>query len=365
MNRLSNLFLFVISFFVSIFLADFLIGKILNVPSHWPIVRTNAAFFPSKSLKPNLDTTLHGAYHEFSFHLRTDAQGFRISSEPSDCRGLDILFLGDSQTLGIGVNDDFTLPSLVAKRMNVCVLNAACHGYSNVEELFLAKRLLAERKPSVAVLCFFTGNDPYENLNDERYLGGETEGKVGAPSALHRAKQFLVERSAMYNLLKRLRKYKPVNAALRSMGVVEEVPPGELLVFNEAEKNLSLKEWKIIEDVLKKMNLAAQETHTKLVVLLIPDRLQVEASYWNQWVEKYKLDPTIYDRQLPNKKLAEICQTMNVPFFDSTAALLASYKKGEKPYWQLDSHLSGRGNEVLSEAFSSYLLALLTSTDKN
>lgn len=366
MRAAANVLLFTVSLVITLVTADVVIGKVWNIPVSWPIVKNDPAFFPSKSLKPHLDVKLSGAYREFVFRLRTDKEGFRISSGTDSCLGqTDVLFLGDSQTLGIGVEDSQTFPSYFATISGQCVLNTACHGYSNVEELFLAERLFKEKKSSVAVLCFFAGNDAYENVMDAEWLEGEKKSALlDMPTKAKNLKQFLSERSAIYNLLKRLRRYPPINRALRSIKAVNEAPPGELQIFNTDEKKSAL-EWQLIEKVLQRLNRAARDNNVTLFVLFIPDRLQVEPPYWRGWSEKYTLKESDYDLSLPNRKLKRLCQLMKIPFIDATPTLAESYQRGEAPYWKLDSHLSVKGNEIIGQLLKDKILGLLTHNDMN
>ncbi len=85
------------------------------------------------ALRPNLDNVLvSGAVGDarLSFRLSTDADGYRRMPAVSDARET-VLFLGDSCTMGLGVEDDQTIPYQVQKRMSgVRCINAGVPGYT-------------------------------------------------------------------------------------------------------------------------------------------------------------------------------------------------------------------------------------------
>ncbi len=84
-------------------------------------------------LRPNLDNVLvSGAVGDarLSFRLSTDADGHRRMPAVPDARET-VLFLGDSCTMGLGVEDDQTIPYQVQKRMSgVRCINAGVPGYT-------------------------------------------------------------------------------------------------------------------------------------------------------------------------------------------------------------------------------------------
>jgi lysophospholipase L1-like esterase len=84
-----------------------------------------------------------------------------------------VLFLGDSFTYGIGVNDDQTFPARVEKKLtaddlSVEVMNAGCPGKGTDYELKLFQTTAYKFHPDLTVLGFFC-NDFQDNARGEYY----------------------------------------------------------------------------------------------------------------------------------------------------------------------------------------------------
>lgn len=112
-------------------------------------------------LRPNLSgVTLDGKVSgsELRFTLSTDEYGHRLAPVPSQTERT-VLFLGDSCTLGIGVEDDQAFPSLVQARMSgTRCINGGVPGYTAYQGR-LAYELLELDSPADAVVITFGVND--------------------------------------------------------------------------------------------------------------------------------------------------------------------------------------------------------------
>ena len=355
--------LFLVGFTLSLVLiaADRAIHHFLHIPSSYlkSIVRFDSALSPTKRLKPNLETIATGDFNEFIFHVHTDAESFRKSYAPALARDAEVLFLGDSQTFGIGVSDDETYASVFAKESGVSVLNTGCPGYNTFEEYRLLEDLLNRHKPEKIVLGFFAGNDPYENSryqmsSDEKGLSNQSPG-LNQILTLSSFKSFLVRNSSIYHLLIRLRRFNFFNDKLKKIGLVNVERPAELHIFNKtsAEKTIH---WQRTEEALLKIQKLAQKKNIPLVVLFIPDRYQVDKDYWQQWIQKYSLNPAEYDLNLPNLYLKTFCLQHSILFLDPTEALRQKQSENASVYWKIDNHLSVVGHEVIVKFLKNRLL---------
>jgi len=101
------------------------------------------------------------------FNFSTDDRGFRKLAVPVSPQRT-ILFIGDSCTLGIGVDDDATIPALVQDRLpGVRCINAGVPGYSAFQGRVYLESIIAELKPSVVVMCFgFNDHAAWDNKSD-------------------------------------------------------------------------------------------------------------------------------------------------------------------------------------------------------
>ncbi len=93
-----------------------------------------------------------------SWRLTTDGEGFRATPPSS---GPEVLFMGDSVTMGFGVNDAEAFPAVVAGMLgrSVRVVNAGVSGYSSEQGRVYLADLLPRLKPAVVVIEFGIDDD--------------------------------------------------------------------------------------------------------------------------------------------------------------------------------------------------------------
>jgi hypothetical protein len=111
----------------------------------------------------------------YTYRYSNNSLGWRGRREyrPQKQTRYRVLFLGDSFTYGIGVNDDQTFPARVerelrADRLSVEVMNAGCPGKGTDYELKLFQTVGYKFHPDLTVLCFFC-NDFQDNARGEYY----------------------------------------------------------------------------------------------------------------------------------------------------------------------------------------------------
>jgi len=329
----------------------------IPAPGHGKkLIRYEPSLSPEKRLNPNIDVTLLAAYREYRYRVTTNADGFRNTTPLSlnQRDNHDIILLGDSQTFGTGTNDDETFASLLSKQLNQSVLNTAVPGYNSIEQLLLILELLTKNSPKVVVRCFFVGNDPYENFRNRMTLTSDSG--AGEPvhaeledagSVMARVKDYLKRRSSLYNGLVRLRRIEWVNDILFRFGLVRSAPPGEIAVFEKASPNKE-KFWQITERVLLEMNRVITEHGSQFVVLLIPDKIQIDEEQWRLWAEKYQLNPDGYDLMAPNTRLRNFALAHGISFVDATHKFKRLYGEGRNPYWRIDTHIRGEGHKAIA-----------------
>lgn len=90
----------------------------------------------------------------------TDALGFRNLAVPNRAA---IIAIGDSQTYGTRVAIEETWPSRLGRAAGVTSYTMAVGGWGAVQylDMFLKSRVF---RPRVAIVAFYTGNDPYESF---------------------------------------------------------------------------------------------------------------------------------------------------------------------------------------------------------
>ena len=164
--------------------------------ARWDFLRTNLSVFPGTeklfrpdstlfwSLEPNLKNIKAAERlpdREYRFTVSTDGQGRRKMTEPRNSRHT-VLFLGDSCTFGIPVNDNETFPALIQKRMKgVRCLNRGVPGYSAFQGRLLLEQVEAASAPDAVVITFWpNGRSVWDHLSDlehEELLAAERAGE--------------------------------------------------------------------------------------------------------------------------------------------------------------------------------------------
>ena len=124
-------------------------------------------------LRPNITKRLEGEIagsRQISFFVSTDKHGHRRTAELSSAAHT-VLFLGDSCTFGVGVDDDQTFASLLQDRLPATrCLNAGVPGYSAFQGRRLLESVSNTDPPNVVVVSFlFNDNSQWDQLSDSEH----------------------------------------------------------------------------------------------------------------------------------------------------------------------------------------------------
>lgn len=174
----KDLALFLIASLVGIGVCELIVRNFIPVRNVGPAFTIYDPFY-GKTLKKSFSTMR--ITPEFTMRFTTNSYGFR-GPELEILSSLPILFLGDSLTMGYGVNDGEEFPALVRKALNessykmVSVINA---GMGNNGNGRWVKFLRAEGKrynPGLVVLQIHS-NDFQDNIR-ERLFERSTTGKL-------------------------------------------------------------------------------------------------------------------------------------------------------------------------------------------
>jgi len=163
----------------------------------WSFLVTNLEVFPGTEkifepdptlfwrLKPNLEKVRAAERlpdAEYPFQVSTDADGRRRTPAAPDGAGT-VLFLGDSTTFGIPVNDEDSFPARVQHHLKgVRCINAGVPGYSAYQGRLLLETAGARIKPDAVVITFWpNGRTVWDHLSDHEHaelLAAERTGEL-------------------------------------------------------------------------------------------------------------------------------------------------------------------------------------------
>ncbi|MCB9385616.1 MAG: hypothetical protein H6509_13450 [Bryobacterales bacterium] len=164
--------------------------------ARWSFLRTNLSVFPGTEnifesdgevfwrLKPGLRSVVCAeriAEQEWAFSVSTDGDGRRATPEGPAQR--TALFLGDSCTFGIPVDDADSFPAVCQTLMpGLRAVNAGVPGYTAFQGRVLLEKLGPSLRPDVIVLTFWVnGRTVWDHLSDLEHhelLAAERAGEL-------------------------------------------------------------------------------------------------------------------------------------------------------------------------------------------
>lgn len=314
---------------------------------------------------------------EFSTRMSTNSNGLAGSKDynyekPPDT--IRILGLGDSFQFGVGVEQNETYLSILEESLNRNaggkrheILNYGVPGYATRQELRYFEKEGKKYRPDVVLVSFFV-NDLAENLLTANgcikfvrngYLVDDyTAEQKTLP---FKARLFLNQNSQLYCRAK--------NAALQLSPQLRTANNRNIsndLLAGYSEKS-GLREdarqrLAATFDQIRQLRKAVEDENASMILVFIPDRLQVDQEEWNRFLERYSLPASDYDSSLLNKLLNGFAKEENITAID----LLPEFRKeGEtkKLYNYIDAHWNREGNALAARILERELskeLAKLT-----
>jgi hypothetical protein len=290
----------------------------------------------------------------FAFTYSNNSLGWRGRREyreekPTDYR---VLFLGDSFTYGLGVNDDQTVAAVVEKdlradRMSLEVMNAGCPGKGTDYAVKSFQTVGRKYHPDLVVLGFF-GNDFQDNERGEYYNIGE-RGEIRAKplncneatlkTALNRLPGYnwllswsqaanLVKQAGVQMMVKRARRAGPAAA----QGLVVSYNRGAGGYANAANKKLT-------GIYLERLNAAVKDAGGALMIFYIPISKEVR---------DYRQTSTISPDELALQRLAA---DNGILLWSLTPLLAHSGQPIDRLYYQ-EGHWTAAAHELAAHSLS-------------
>ena len=118
-------------------------------------------------LKPN--STGFMSNPEFNVTINISQKGLRDKDYPYNKTGNKkrIIVLGDSFTLGVGVEEDERFTEVLEDKLleNVDVINMGVSGYGTDQELLFLEKEGFNYNPDIVLVAFYIGNDVSDNMH--------------------------------------------------------------------------------------------------------------------------------------------------------------------------------------------------------
>ena len=99
----------------------------------------------------------------------------------------------------------------------------------------------------------------------------------------------------------------------------------------------------------------------KLLVVIFPQRFQVQDQDWDKTIDVYGLRKECFDREIPNRRIMDFCKNNNIDCLDPTKRMKELYKPGGESLYlpRHDMHWNARGHNALADALEPAINSLL------
>jgi len=248
------------SVLVALFISELIIRSFIPVRNVGPVFSTYSEIY-GKRLKTSFSARRYTP--EFEMTITTNRFGFR-GPDPEYTPENAVLFLGDSFTMGYGVNDGEEFPELIRIALNqkygedvIPVINAGIGNNGNGRWVKFLEKEATRYNPQLVILQPLN-NDFSDNISEDLYSlsdnGDLTENDVPPPSFMRKVQSFidykpLLEYSYLLALVKqtithsRAQNNQP-NAADNKVNQKENsqpnIQPNELLTLKLIERAIVL-----------------------------------------------------------------------------------------------------------------------------
>jgi hypothetical protein len=261
---------------------------------------------------PNLDT--HHLAQDI-FQISTDSQGWRGRTTLEDS---DLVVFGDSFAAGYGVGDDDLFANLTASPR---IKPIGIGGYSMVQGLLWMKELAPALRGKLVVWFVYLGNDLYDNLTPEfrgyrKPFARELRGTDDWEIVSHHVS---LERW-------------PIVAAPRQ-DHFHMVGLAELC----SDTFLAQRAYRACEFLIRQAREVCASAGARFVVLSVPDPHQLSASgraHLRSLLPAFKE----FDPDQPDRRIADICRALDVPFVDGKAFLDVACYLANDCHWNELGH---------------------------
>ena len=314
---------------------------------------------------PNSEVVVvHPAARETPTLYRTNSLGYR-NREIGPKQGERFLFLGDSITLGLALNEPDTFVRRVedlarGDGLGWETINAGVNGLGTNGELAVLNESGLSLSPDVVVLGFYL-NDFLESPGIYlTTLPGPLDRSVLAHQLVNFASRYLYLSSSEREPLDSPPLLKPPDEIdawreeFRTHSTVlprNQLADGAAVTLNEDVVRhfedwggaFSPHVWGKLESLLTEFARLAREHRFQFVIIAFPVRQQVEPS-------------PLFD--YPQRRLSEISRALDVPLLDLLPVLRAQYEKnnrGGRPMFFDQCHLTPYGSEIVAPAVYEFL----------
>lgn len=290
------------------------------------------------TLRPNVRQSMFWAGRDVE--IRTDEHGHRVPSIVRSESGSEMAFAGDSYVFGNEVNAEDTFVARVGAASRIGAVNLGVGGYAPKQEAGALIRHLARHPGTrLAFLVLYIGNDieygvdpgVSERVSDD----GELLSGTGPGSVREQIKTVALRHSRLAFLI--YRRWQSFRWTRTEHGHVSAAndTKSRWIYDESAFRPERLEDHRA---VLANVRDAAAAAHVPLIVVIMPERDQVEGRL----------------SDLPDRRLMTLLDDLDIPVVDLLPELRERARHGAQLFNQVpEGHLSPLGHAVVADLLSS------------
>lgn len=333
----------------------------------WKVEYRDGKFY---SFIPNSSFKMYHEEYEKTVHINNLGGRSTVPNEVADTNKL-IPFTGDSFIMGVGVEDTETMVAIIKKKFNYNLLNLGVGGSClPIQRDIIDARYNELGRPKLIVFGVFLGNDfddiikEYAKKSLPDSLSAKSNKKEDASESgfAWKLNNFVNNNSFLKKLyFLQYIKQKIINLKQNGRNKVRDNIDPVFLITNSSDTSY-LRQAKDKMD--NELRILSQEPY-KSIVILIPDRYQVNSSIRKNMCDYYNLDPKMIKPFLPNQLLIELLTKYKIKYIDPTECISGHMKDGAL-YYTKDNHFTKLGQKVFSnciaDTLNSYIKNVLSQS---
>ncbi len=305
--------------------------------------------------------------NDFSFEIKTNRYGRRDKEwNDQDIVNPDnVVFIGDSFVMGYGVDDDYTLPTLIENLFQTHYQNREVFNFGIGGSISTPEYLrLFEQSTELGInaelilVGIFLGNDFLDKSSAAiRSKKAYTKNNTNNSSRNNPSTNGIFDLNLLANSELLLLTKETIKNSYLLTGLALRI--GELFkieVYRSPSAYIYRHEWSDGEKELFQSRLGylqslaerVRASDKKLGVVLFPNKIQVESA--NLLTGKY------YDAEKPNKLILAFCEKINMKCLDLLPDLAGTFSEhGVPQYYPIDRHLNEYGNQLAANKIFKWI----------
>lgn len=316
----------------------------------------------------NVKTTVNTG--EGEVHFVTDEDGYRINANSRSVSSQytkAILTIGDSFLEALQVENEFTMPQLIARSLerktglSVRVDNAGVGSWNPNHYYLMTQEALQKRKYDLGIVFITIHNDIVDTETETfrpRDPAARHDLKIPAsfswPAMIdaffYPVNDLLETRSHLFVLFKRKSRIQ-----LAKLGLTAYNFPN---IYDKKEAQSRM--WEITSHICEKIENEFAAARTPVFFVFLPPVYQVQKEMYEEYIRSFNIAAESVDLDLPNKILKREFEKRGLVFADPLESMREKALKGVKMYGLVDRHFSQAGDEAVAEFIQpmveSYLL---------